>query len=103
MPRASIRATLDVRLRCERFSSLRKQDWIGAPKNTAQTIIAPIRIALTNTGLMNTTPKNIAQMIMGRTRTVLTNTAPKNTILKSIDRGTWVGETAVLRWREETE
>jgi hypothetical protein len=83
MPRASIRATLDVRLRCERFSSLRKQDWIGAPKNTAQTIIAPIRIALTNT--------------------VLTNTAPKSTILKSIDRGTWVGETAVLRWREETE
>jgi hypothetical protein len=82
MPRASIRATLDVRRRCERFSSLRKQDWIGAPKNTAQTIIAPIRIALTNT--------------------VLTNTAPKSTILKNIGP-TWGRETTTFRPTHEIE
>ena len=82
---------------------MRKQDWTGAPKNTARTIIAPTRTALTSTAR-----KNTAQKIMAQTRTVLTNialmnTAPKSTILKNIDRVTWVGETASLHRRGETE
>jgi hypothetical protein len=98
MPRASTRVTPDVSPGCEPYSSLRKQDWTGAPKNTARTIIAPTRTALTSTARKNTAPK-----IMVRTRTALTNTAPKSTILKNIDRVTWVVETASLHRREETE
>ena len=49
MPRAPIRATLDVRPRCEINSNLHKQAGTGAPRN-----IARIRIALTNIALKST-------------------------------------------------
>jgi hypothetical protein len=82
MPRASTRATLDVRPRCELYSSLRRPDRIGAPKNTARTIIARMR-----TGPTNTVPTNIAQ---------------KSTILKSIGP-TWERETTSFHQRQEIE
>jgi ribosomal protein L29 len=76
MPRAPARATLDVRAKRERDSSLHKQAGTGVRKNTVP---------------KNTVPKNIAR----------TNTILKNTALKSIDPTKREGENANLRqWVE---
>jgi len=92
MPRASTRATLDVRPRCELYSSLRRPDRIGAPKNTARTIIARMRTAQTI----------MARMRTGPTNTVPTNIAQKSTILMNIDP-TWERETTSLYRTQEIE
>ena len=88
MPRASTKATLDVRPGREIYSNWHKQVGTGALKSTAPKIIARTPIALMNTALKNTAPKN----------TALTSITLKNT-----DRTTRGRETASVRRKEGIE